>query len=211
MKVADFLGRYKPAERTVRILLDGSLASELDRARRNVELKKKQERTRLDDTLRTEVPALEERVADLEAKAEEATVEVTLRAIPGVKFDALKVAHPPTEAQWEQYREQAKASPMFARAPEFDPDGLAPKLIGLSIVAVDGDPVEWDEADGKELWETLHDGARADLLEAAWQLNGQRGNRPFSGTGSDTTPNSGPESNTQQNGESPSLSLADGS
>lgn len=210
MKVADFLGRYKPAERTVRILLDGSLASELDRARRNVKTQETKEK-RNPQGLATSVPALEEKVAELEAQAEEATVDVTLQAIPGVQFDQLKLAHPPTEEQWEYYREQAKASPMFARPPEFDPEGLAPKLIGLSIVAVDGDPVEWSEADGKELWETLHDGARADLLEAAWQVNGQRGNRPFSGTGSDATPNSGPESNTQSSGESPSPPSAEGS
>jgi hypothetical protein len=210
MKVAEFLGKYKPSERTVRILMDGSLASELDRARQAVRRQQKVESAD-DPGLATKVPDLEAKVKAVEEAADQATVEVTVRAVPGDKFDALKLAHPPTEAQWGSYREQAKASPLFAAAPEFDPDGLAPSLIALSVVAVDGEPVEWSESDGVELWSTLHDGARADLLTAAWEVNAQGSSRPFSGTGSDTTPNSGPESNMQQNTESRSLSIREGS
>jgi hypothetical protein len=75
-------------------------------------------------------------------------------------------------------------------------------LIALSVCAVDGEEVEWSEADGDELWNTLHDGARADLLEAAWEVNKQRSGRPFSGTGTATTPSSGPASTTPQSTES---------
>ena len=210
MKVSDFLGRYKPAERTVRVLLDGSLLTELERARQQVAKKVRQEE-RSHPGLASEVPALEARVAALESEAEEATIAVTLRAMPGAKFDALALAHPPTEAQWDQYREQAKAFPLFAQPPEVDAVGMAPALIALSVVAVDGEPTEWSEHDGAALWETLHDGVRADLLEAAWEVNKQRSGRPFSGTGTDTTPSSGPGSTTQPNGESLSLSSADGS
>jgi hypothetical protein len=201
MKVSDVLGRYKPAERTVRLLLDGSLVAELDRARKAVRDAVREE-ARNPQGLRTTVPDLEAKVAELERRADGATVEFTIRAVSGAKYDALKQAFPPTEAQWAEYREEAKASPMFARPPTVDADALAPALVGLSIVAVDGEEVDWDEADGAELWGTLHDGARADLLDAVWEVNGQRGARPFSGTGTDTTPSSGPESTTPASTES---------
>lgn len=210
MKATELLGRYKPAERTVRILLDGSLLSELESARQEVRRTQRQEMSN-PQGLATKVPELENKVAELEEQADDQTVELVVRAIPGTKFDELKRLHQPTEEQWERYREQAKGSPMFAVAPEFDPDGLAPDLIGLSVVSVDGEPVDWDATDGRTLWDGLHDGARADLLEAAWSVNRQGSSRPFSGTGTDTTPSSGPGSTTQQNGESPSPSSVEGS
>lgn len=210
MKVTEFLGRYKPAETTVRVLMDGSLAADLERARQ--EVKQAQRRENLNPQgLATKVPVAEQRVEELEARADELTSEVLLRAIPGEKFSELKLAHAPTEEQWDQYREQAQAMPLFASAPDCDPIGMAPGLIALSVVAVDGESVDWTVQDGQELWDALPDGPRADLLEAAWNVNAQRSSRPFSGTGTDTTPSSGPGWTTQQNGESPSPSSAEGS
>lgn len=210
MKASDLLGRYKPAEKTVYLLLDGSLITELDRLQEERRQLVRQEAIQ-SPGLASKIPALDRQLHELEDKAQEATVAVTLRAIPGARFDQLKLAYPPTEEQWEAYRERAKAMPLFTGAPEVDSLGMAPALIGLSVVAVDGEPVEWDESDGEELWATLHDGVRADLLAAAWEVNGQSSNRPFFETGTDTTQNSGHESITQQNEESPSLSSVEGS
>lgn len=210
MRASDLLSRYKPAERTVRLLLDGSLGVELDELRAERRKVARVEATQ-PAGLKTQLPDIDRKLREVEERAEAATVVITLRAVPGVKFDEVKLAHPPTESQWETYRERAKATPLFASPPEVDPIGMAPALIGLSVVAVDGEPVEWDEREGLELWEGLHDGARADLLDAAWDVNGQSANRPFSGTGTDTTPISGPESTTQPNEESPSRSSVEGS
>lgn len=210
MKAVDLLGRYKPAERTVSLLLDGSLAAEVHRLEETRRKLIRQEAVN-SPGLASKVPAVDKALSILETKIDDATVAVTVRAISGARFDALKLAHPPTEEQWESYKERAKAVPLFAAAPEVDALGMAPALIGLSVVAVDGEPVEWDESDGAALWSTLHDGARGDLLEAAWEVNGQSSSRPFSVTGTDTTPNSGHESTMQQNEESLTRSSAEGS
>lgn len=208
MKASDLLARYKPAERTVRILLDGTLGGQLDDLEEQLRRTQRAE-ARNPQGLATKVPGIRDRIAELEEEADAATVTITLRAMPGVKFDELKLAHPPTPEQWAEYKERAAAAPMFTVPPEVDALGMAPHLIALSIAAVDGEPVEFSPADGEELWATLHDGARGDLLAAAWEVNGQTSSRPFSKPGTDTTTSSGAGSTTHVNTESPSPSTPD--
>ena len=205
MKVGDVLARYKPAERQVRILLDGSLQSEIDDARARLRQAK---RTETVDGLKSQVQNIEAEIVDLEAAADETSIIFKLSAIPGREFDRLKLENPPTEQDWERYKGTQEANPYLALqgrigAPEFSFNDFLPKLIGLSIVEVDGEPVEWGEDDGQELWDSLHDGARADLADAAWEVNGQRSNRPLSATATGTTTNSGSGSTTASQGESP--------
>lgn len=200
MKVGDVLARYKPAERTIRILLDGSIQSRIDEIRQQL---KRARRTESTDGLSSPAVQLEAQLKELEEQADGESVAFTLRAIPGADFDKLKHAYPPTEEAWERFREVQKQNPMFASAPEFDVERLAPDLIGLSMAEVDGEEVDWSAEDGQELWGSLHDGARADLFEAAWAVNGQRSTRPLSGTATGTTSNSGSGSTTPQNEESP--------
>lgn len=212
MKASDLLlSRYKPAERTVRILLDGSLAAELDKLADELDRTRRKE-LRDPQGLATKVPAVEAKLADLRDRADAATVEVTVRAMSGEQFDDLRRRFPPTEEQWESYKNQAKASPLFApQPPEVDVLGMAPELIGLSLAAVDGQLVEPSAEEGYKLWAVLHDGARGDLYGAAWEVNGQTSTRPFSETGTDTTSSTGQESTTPANTESLSPSTQEGS
>ena len=90
--------------------------------------------------------------------------------------------------------------------PEFAFADLIPRLLGLSVVEVDGEAVSWDEEDGLKLWAGLYDGARADLGDAAWKLNNRSSARPISGIVTDMTPSSDPESTTRPNEGSPSPS-----
>ena len=200
--------KYKPASKTVRLLLDGELAGRVEAA--EAALKKAQKVSAMEGGLVSDVPAATAALEAARAEAEAATTTFVLHAIPGAEFDAMKQAHPPTEAQWESYQHQARTLPMFANAPEFDPDGLAPLLIAASVVEIDGDPVEWDAEDGAEFWSVVHDGARADLLLAAYELNQKRTARPLSDPGTVTTPSSGQPSTTPAATESPYLSLAEG-
>ena len=203
LKVGDVLARYKPAERLVRVIMDGTLQSEQDAAL----LRLKQARSG-EEGLRSGVPAVEAELADIDARAEEATVTFKVAAVAGKVFDRLKYENPPTDADWTRYRETQQANPSLAligqiAAPEFNFDAFMSKLIGLSIIEVDGGEVEWDESDGAELWKTLHDGARSTLANAVWGVNGNKSSRPLSETATGTTSNSGSGSTTPANTQSP--------
>ena len=207
MKVGDLLARYKPAEQSVTILLDGSLAAHIEAVQTAI-----REARRSETGLKSALPGLEAELERLTLEADTATVTFTMHAMPGGLYDEMKTRHPPTPAQWEKYKEQARALPMFgAYAPEYDPEGLAPELIAASVALIDGDPVDWSADDGRELWATLHDGARADLLQAAHEVNGRRSARPLSSSDTVTTSSIAQDLTTPAPVESLSLSLAEGS
>jgi hypothetical protein len=209
MKVGDVLARYKPAERSIRVLMDGSIQSEMDEATRRLRQARRDEAG-----LRSDVPAIEEELAKLEVRAEEASVTFKVSAIPGKDFDRLKYENPPTEKDWQRYRETQQANPSLALmghigAPEFNFETFMSKLIGLSITEVDGEEVDWSEDDGVELWESLHDGARSTLADAVWEVNGDKSSRPLSETVTDMTKSSANGSTTPPNTESPTPSTSD--
>lgn len=204
MNVADILAKRRPLERRVRLLLDGSVNAELEDLRREIRQQKTREVLN-PQGLATTVPELERRLNELTLKADEAAAIFTFRAIARVQLEELKRTYPPTEDQWERYREQVKAN-IFSQAPEFDWTELAPALISACCV----DPA-MNAQDAANLWDQLSDGEAAELFAAAWSVNAQTTSRPFYGTGTVTTPTSGPDSTTAQNGESPSPFSVDGS
>jgi hypothetical protein len=212
--VREILARYKPSERKVPVLLDGEISAQIDDVTQRLARVKKAEQ-RNDPGLRSKVPALEAELADLEAKAVDATTLFTVRSMPGGDYDALEVKYPPTQAQWDKFKSVAEVSPMFATPPRVDADAMAPLLVAACLVAADGEPISWpedEEALEKEarlLWSTLHEGARSDLLEAVYQVNNRRTGRPLSESGFDGTLSSPDESPTPPDTESPTASLAD--
>ena len=199
MKVDDLLGRYKPAERSVTVLLDGSIRAAIDETRQRL---KQARRTEKVDGLASQAPQIEAALQKLEKQADEATISLVLSALPGSEFTALVHAHPPTQDDWDAFREIQKQNPLFARAPEYSLESFAPALIGLSISQVDGEAVDWSAADGQQLWDTLHDGARADLWDVALGVNIGRSERPLLKTATGETPDSGSGSTTPPNEES---------
>ncbi|MDP9144531.1 MAG: hypothetical protein M3N43_07520 [Actinomycetota bacterium] len=202
--VSDILARRRPLEKRVRLLLDGTANAELEDLRRQIKVTKTREAVN-SPGLATKVPELERRLTELALQAEEASAEFTFQAISRAALEELKRKHPPTAGQWERYREQVRAN-MFVQAPDFDWSGLAPALLAACATQP---TMTVDEA--ARLWDELSDGEAAQLFEAAWSVNEQTSSRPFSGTDTAMTPNSGPDSTTPQSEESPSLSLAEGS
>lgn len=202
--VSDLLARRKPVQQKVRLLLDGSLAVQIDDLRREIRQTKAAD-VRRGSPLDTAVPELERRLEELVSQADAEAAEFTFQAVGRAKLEELKRLYPPTDEQWERFREQVKGN-LFAQAPEFDWAGLAPALIASCCV----EP-EMTEADAARLWDELSDGEAAQLFQAAWAVNETSSPRPFFGTATDTTPSSGPDSTTPRNGGSPSLSLAEGS
>lgn len=191
------LAAYKPATKTVRLLLDGGLQAEIDSLREQVKAAERRDK-REGESLDSKTPELRRQLDELEARADSEAEAFCFQAVPRAKFDALKAAHPPTEEQWQLHREAAKTNP-FLRPPECDYMGIGPELISLSCV----DP-ELSVEEAQQLWDLLAPGPAAQLWEAAWEVSNGSSIRPTFGTGIDTTPSSGPDSTTPLNGESPS-------
>lgn len=185
-------GRIKRPRLSVSVNLDASLAEQIARVQKQWKAAWEEEKASgggLADTS----PQLAQELIELRKQWRDAATEFTFEALPGAKYDELATQHPPTEEQLAEYREVLKAFP-FADAPEVNPDTLGPVLIARCLVAIDGESVEWSDEDGQALWDEVHDGARADLVEAAWAVNGGRSELPTSGIGTGTTPSSDPVS-----------------
>jgi hypothetical protein len=206
--VSDLLARYKPSERRVRVLFDGSIVAQIDDVTQRLKEAKKAEQ-RNDPGLRSKVPTIEAELADLEDQAESEAVTFTVQSMPGGDYDALELRFPPTQAQWDRYRQVAEVSPAFAIPPRVDADAMAPALVAACLAELDGEPISWSEDDCQKLWDQLHEGARSDLLEAVYQVNNRRTGRPLSESGFDGTLSSPDESPTPPDTESPTASSAD--
>ena len=207
--IASILGKRKPRREPVRLLLDGELSERIARQREKVKQAKRREAAS-PQGLGSPVSRLEQELADLQVAADESVTEFTFQAIPRTELEELKRNHPPTQEQWERYRESVRDVPVIVglqlQPPEFDWVSLAPALLAACAT----EP-KMTRSEAQTLWDTLSDAEAAQLFNAAWGVNQQAATRPFSGTDTVTTPNFGPDSTTPQNGESPSLSLAEGS
>lgn len=196
---ADILSARKPATRQARLVLDGEQAAEVDRLR--IRLKAAKARDGLNgDSLQAEAPELARRLAELEAEVEASAQTFTFKAIGRRKLEDITRAFPPSQAQWDRFREAAKSS-LTASPPEFDMNAAAAAI--LSAASVDP-PLTVDEA--QRLWDELSDGEAAVLWRAAWGVQMQATSRPTSGIGIDETANTGPVSTSPVNTESLSAS-----
>lgn len=173
MSVSDLLGRLKPRRRVVR-LVDGSIDTDIDQTRRDLAVADASEGF---GGLGSPVPALERRLAELEATAEATSVLFTFEAIPRAELDSLKRKHPPTEDQWKQFREQQKVMVYPIQAPVFDLDAAAVELIAASCKEPD-----LSVEDSQVLWDQLSEGQAAELLTGAWEVQQEASTRPFSKT-----------------------------
>jgi hypothetical protein len=205
--VDDILSRHKPSHAAARILLDGDLRDELGRLE-----------ARLRDAQRAEIrggvnvgdvsspiPLIQSEYAALAERAERAKTEFRFQALPRDVVDDIKRRHPPTPERWERYREEAKGN-VFAPVPKWDSDGAAPELISRALVEVDGEPVNWSEADAARLWSALSPGQAEYLFEQLWSVQSESGSDPLSVTVTGGTTGSETSSTTPPATESPSPS-----
>lgn len=197
-------GRIKRPRVTVKVNLDYSAAEEVDRLRAEWSAAVEEEQ-RLGLGLADQSPELARLLTEARAKWRDSATEFTFEALPGAAFDEMMRQYPPTEADLADYRERLKAFPL-ASAPDCDAEAMAPVLVARALRAVDGEEVEWTDEDGAQLWAELHDGARADIVEAAWSVQKTRSELPTFGIGTGTTPSFDPESIMQSLGEFPSPS-----
>lgn len=154
--IKDVLAKARPREHTVRICLAGDVAAEVDRLEAELaSLSQWQPESIADQNPGVEIA---ERIAAARQRMTEAEVEFTFRALGAKAWSDLVAQHPgKTEDE------------------AWDADTLAPALVAASAV----DPA-MSQADVDELFEALNVGQRQQLIDAAWQVNGEATSVPFS-------------------------------
>ena len=205
-KIGDLLKSRKPRRKTIRLVFDGPGTVELERLRlelRNRKLKEKL--SGKSETLGSELPALERRIQELEASIISNASEFTFEAIGRRRLQEFKEAHPPSAAQWLEYKELVEANPYNPpNPPKFDDKAIMVPLIAESAV----DPAMTLE-EAEELWDTLSDGEAAQIQEAVWTVNQEAATVPLSGSGIGGTAPFGDNSITQLVAESRGASITD--
>lgn len=154
--IAEILAKAKPREHTVRICLAGDVAAEVDRLEAQLAAVSEWKATSIAD----QHPGVEiaEQIAAARERMREAEVEFTFRALGAKAWSDLVAQHPGKTAD-----------------EAWDAETLAPALVAASAV----DPVMTSEQ-VDELFESLNNGQRDELIAAAWQVNGEATSVPFS-------------------------------
>lgn len=154
--ISEILKLARRREHSVRICLAGDVAAEVDRLEAQLESAVQWQPDSIADEnptaeLAAKIKAARERMRDAE-------VEFTFRALGDKAWSDLVAQHPgkSDEEPW-------------------DPESLAPALVSVSA----SDPEMTPEQVG-ELFEVLNQGQRQKLIEAAWAVNGDATEVPFS-------------------------------
>lgn len=163
----DLLKQAKLPERSIPICLRGDLTADHEAAERDLEAA---QRRPVDSLAGNGVGPLVERIEALEAEMAEDTYPFRLRALPKPTFRALVAAHPPRRDP-ETGDVNADDAPLnLNRETFFD------ALIRACVVDPDLTDDEWTEL----LGERLTDRQVGDLEDAAWFLNRDKVDVPFS-------------------------------
>lgn len=173
-----------------RIVTDGRLLGEIDQLRHTLRLAKDAERYN-SQGLADESPRIEQELHELAAKAAESALLVTVEALPAEEFDDIARRHPPTPAQLDKWREQAKVFPL-AEMPEWDDRGMAPDLLKACLV----EP-KWSD----KWWGELSRGIQNQLWNLAISVQVAGADLPFYNAGIDTTSGTGERLTSAANGE----------
>ncbi|WP_327337402.1 hypothetical protein OG384_14980 [Streptomyces sp. NBC_01324] len=151
------LAKATPRERTVKVMLDGETAGEIERL--EADLLTVSEDWQPSD-LAEQHPGrdLAARIAELREKARKSEAEFRFRYIGDEAYSSLLAEHPSTD------NNQAFDSESFPRA-----------LIAASCV----DPV-MSEADARDLFKVINQGQIQTLFDAAWDVHNSASLVPFS-------------------------------
>ncbi|GFH34288.1 hypothetical protein [Streptomyces pacificus] len=151
----DILAKARAREHTVRICLAGDVAAEVDRLEAELAgLSQWQQ-----ESLADKNPGLElaEKIKAARERMKEAEVDFTFRALGAKAWSDLVAEHPGKDSD-----------------ESWDAESLAPALVAACAVDPEMTPAEVDE-----LFEALNFGQRQQLIDAAWQVNGEATTIPF--------------------------------
>jgi hypothetical protein len=154
--IKDILAKAKPREHTVRICLAGDVAAEVERLEAELSATSGWQAESIAD--QHPGVALAEQIAEARERMKAGEVEFTFRALGAKAWSDLVAQHPgkTDDDAW-------------------DAETLAPALVAASAV----DPI-MTQSDVDELFEALNVGQRQQLIDAAWQVNGEATSIPFS-------------------------------
>lgn len=154
--IKEILAKAKPREHTVRICLAGDVAAEVERLEAELSAASGWQAESIAD----QHPGIEiaERIKDARERMTAAEVEFTFRALGAKAWSDLVAQHPgkTDDEAW-------------------DAETLAPALVAACAV----DPA-MTQPEVDELFEALNVGQRQQLIDAAWQVNGEATSVPFS-------------------------------
>ncbi len=168
---SDILGTAKLPEKTVQICLRGDLVADFEELERQLE--EAQEARDNSDSLDSgaEVAELSEKIEALRAEMKEETYSFRLRALSRRAYRALIAEHPPRKVVDTEGKESIHDSDGFG----FNTDTLLEPLLRMALI----DP-ELTSSQFDDLLDRLTDRQFDDLASAAWLLNRQEVDIPFS-------------------------------
>lgn len=190
-----------PHRRTAskRLVTDGRILGEIDQLRDTLRMAKIAERSN-SQGLADEVPRLERQLEELALRAAEESILITVEALAGEVFDDLVRRHPPTAAQLDRYREQAKATP-WIQMPEMDPQSMGPELLSACLIAPD-----WTAGETEKFWRERSKGEQNQLWNLALSVQIDGADLPFSPAATGMIDGGGDRSIMPASEESPSPS-----
>jgi hypothetical protein len=186
--VDELISRYSLPTRTVSVLLDQDLALEHAEAVKAASAARVAADNSNDRAVHQRADEALDRLLALEGRVEDASFDVTFRALPRKTYMGKVKAYPPTK---QQARDGL----------EFDPEQFGPDLIASCAV----EPALTREQ-AQTIWDTWDDAQVSKLFQAAYAANREIRPVPF-GRGSTARANgSEPNSNTPPVEESPTPS-----
>lgn len=177
------LGEAKLPEKTVPICLRGDLAAEFEGLERELEQAQRGRADSLDGG--SDLGRLAEDIETIRDRMQEHTYVFRLRALPRRDFRALVASHPPREEANEDGSRKLNERDLMAGA---NLDTLLDDLIRRSVVDPDLDTEDWETLLSEKLTDQQYDA----LSNAAWNLNRQEVDIPFSHAASRINRNSEP-------------------
>ena len=164
------IGKKKPLQRTIPIVLDPDLAEDYEIARKDRDMLQARHDLRPDDMeVAAKLEQAETRVRDVEEQLTETegVVWMTFKGIGRARFDALQEAHPPTAEQQLKAKQQLGTDDRLA----WNPETFPPALVAASLV----EP-KLSEVEVQRLW-TSDDWNQAELttlVQTALEVNSTR-------------------------------------
>jgi uncharacterized NAD(P)/FAD-binding protein YdhS len=180
---ADILGTAKLPERSVEVCLRGDLQADLEVLERQLE-----EATEQQDAVNSldagaEIAEISEKIQDLRTEMKDHTYPFRVRALSRRAYRALVAAHPPRKVTDAEGNEKVDDTDSLG----FNVETFFDALLRLALV----DP-EVDDATWSSLMDRLTDRQFEELAGAAWLLNRQEVDIPFSRAASRNSRSSAP-------------------
>lgn len=159
MSISDLIAAARPAERSVELCLRSDLVATLEDLQRRAEAAAAAPRDSLGDNPAAGLP---EQIAAVKAQMAEATVTVTVRAVPRNQWLSLIADHPPRDGNATDTKQG------------FNTDAFFESLVRASWATPEVTGSEFDA-----LMDTLSAGQFDELATAAWSVNTRAVSVPF--------------------------------